>query len=115
MVQTTGKEEGNAAYTRDGVIVLPRQYSTFDLKKTIAHELFHVFSKHNPTLKSKLYNLIGYHHIGEIDFPTNLLEQKITNPDAVFNDYAIKLTEKSSKLEKWVVPILISKSKKYMT
>lgn len=70
LIQTTGAEEGNAAYTRGTAIVLPKSElgkSQGDLKKLIYHELFHVLSRQSPELREKLYGIIGFTKCNEID------------------------------------------------
>jgi hypothetical protein len=86
LVKTSGAEEGHAFYTRDTAIVMPeKETDEADsglLKRTIAHELFHILSRGNPALREKLYELIGFTKCGEVEFPSDLQSRKITNPDA---------------------------------
>jgi hypothetical protein len=68
-VKTMGNEEGKIAYTRANAIVLPvpelaKGPETGVLTPVVAHELFHVLSRHNPTLKEKLYAAIGFQPCG---------------------------------------------------
>ncbi len=113
-IMTTGKEEGNAAYTRSNAIILQKKrFSNYvELKRIIAHEIFHLYTRKNITVKEKLYNVIGFHKINEIEFPTVLKKKKITNPDAPINNYAIQINYKGNL--RWVVPILYSKTEKYI-
>ena len=114
LIMTSGVEEGNAAYTRGNAIILQRdKLSDYgELKRTIAHEVFHLYTRHNPDMKNTLYNLIGFHKIDEIEFPNSLLAKKLTNPDAPINDYAIQVTYQNASA--WVVPILYSYSEEYL-
>lgn len=72
LVKTSGAEEGHAFYTRDTAIVLPeKETAEADpslLKRTIAHELFHILSRGNPALREKLCELIGFKKCGEVEF-----------------------------------------------
>jgi hypothetical protein len=119
IIKTTGQEEGNAPYTRGNAIVLPLAElakgipigKTGPLRGTIAHELFHILSRHNPALKERLYAAIGFQSCGEVAFPSSLAAMKITNPDAPKNDHCIRV--RIGGKEAWVVPILFSKSEKY--
>ena len=79
------------------------------LRTIIAHELFHVLSRHNPALKEKLYAAIGFKPCNEIVFPSNLKRLKITNPDAPKNDHCIRVTIDNKEV--WVTPVLFAKSK----
>jgi hypothetical protein len=114
-VKTTGAEEGKAFYTRDSAIVLPaseiENASPELLEKTIAHELFHIFSRQNPALREKLYQIIGFTKCDEVQFPADLRDRKITNPDAPRNDHFIKLKLDGRDIA--AVPILFSKVANY--
>jgi hypothetical protein len=115
-IKTTGKEEGNAAYTRGAAIILPEDKILDDpveLKRLVAHELFHVLSRNNPELKDQLYAAIGFEKCDELKFPVALVERKITNPDAPKNDHAIRVRVGNEKV--WVAPILFSRASKYDT
>lgn len=114
VIKTSGEEEGNAAYTRRNSIVLPKnilESSGNDLKRILAHELFHISSRNNPKLANLLYETIGFHYCGEIRFPSNIASRKITNPDAPMNNYCIQL--RLGKETVWAVPILFSRVPRY--
>jgi hypothetical protein len=115
LVKTTGAEEGRAFYTRDTAIIMPEKDSneadTGLLKKTIAHELFHILSRGNPALREKLYESIGFRKCGEVEFPSELKSRKITNPDAPRNDHSIRVRIRGEEVH--AVPILFSKTAKY--
>ena len=109
MIKTTGAEEGNAAYTRGTAIVLPTDElakSQEELNKLICHELFHILSRHNPALRERLYEAIGFTRCEEIEFPRELTPRKITNPDAPRNDHFIRVTARGQQC--LAVPILLS-------
>jgi len=115
LIKTTGKEEGNAAYTRGNAIVLPAVMLVPErkelIKKILAHELFHILSRNNPDLKERLYAAIGFHRCGEIAFPSSLRQVKITNPDAPINDYCIRL--RVAGMPTWAIPVLYSVTQEY--
>jgi hypothetical protein len=114
-VKTTGVEEGKAFYTRDSAIILPAgeldSASPELLQKTIAHELFHIFSRQNPALREKLYHIIGFTKCDEVQFPADIRDRKITNPDAPRNDHSIKVHLDDREVAG--VPILFSKAPNY--
>ena len=114
-IKTTGAEEGGAFYTRDTAVMMPaKQTDAADgelLKKTIAHELFHILSRSDPALREKLYALIGFTNCGEIDLPGELRSRKITNPDAPRNDHSIRVRANGTEVS--VVPILFSNTPDY--
>jgi len=89
VVLTDGKDENNAAYCRNGnVIVIPQvMINSGQIRKTFVHELFHIWSKWNTnlTIRDELYASIGYYKIPvekPLEFPINLHSIKMTNPDA---------------------------------
>jgi len=114
MVKTTGKEEGQAPYTRTNAIIIPERVirlSNAKIKKIISHELFHIMSRVNPDLREKLYASIGFAKCDEVVFPLELKSRKITNPDAPKNDHCIYL--QVSGKERCAIPILFSCVEKY--
>lgn len=111
-IKTTGREEGDAAYTRGTAIVLPSSKAAGrSLDALVAHELFHVLSRHDANMRERLYKIIGFRKCGELQLPTELQVRRLTNPDAPVNDHCIQVKENGKPL--WVIPILTSKSEKY--
>jgi hypothetical protein len=116
MVHTTGREGGDAAYTRATAIILPPSElhrSARTVEGTVAHELFHVLSRANPDLRDKAYATIGFVKCNEVELPAELKSRTITNPDAPRRDHCIQL--RVSSRPAWAVPLLVSKSPKYDT
>ena len=115
LVKTTGAEEGHAFYTRDTAIVMPEKESDEAdaglLKRTIAHELFHILTRGNPALRENLYESIGFTKCSEVEFPSELKSRKITNPDAPRNDHLIHIRIRGEEVR--AVPILFSNAAKY--
>ncbi|MEN6308576.1 MAG: hypothetical protein ABFD91_12565 [Anaerohalosphaeraceae bacterium] len=114
LVKTSGIEEGGAAYTRGNGIFLPLDMlrgSDKQLAELICHELFHVLSRHNPALRDRLYQVIGFETCNEIKLPETLAARKITNPDAPKLDCRIRV--KHDEQEIWTVPFLCSRTQSY--
>ncbi len=94
LIQTTGLEEGDAAYCRRHAMILPRRYAGFaepQLERLFLHELFHILSSHNEPLRHRLYEIVGFRPCPEIKLPTELADLKITNPDGPTLNYYIEL------------------------
>ena len=94
LIRTTGKDESGAAYTRGAAIVLPRRSKPFAppaLERLLAHELFHVISRHHPELRQRLYAIIGFQPCTPIDLPESIAPRRITNPDAPTIDYYVTI------------------------
>ena len=115
LIQMSGKEESNAAYTRGAAILLPRdrvqKLKPDALDRLLLHELFHVLSRSAPELRRDLYRIIGFEVCEPIALPPSLADLKLTNPDAPLIDCHIKLTEGDETFQ--ASPILYSSSATY--
>lgn len=113
-VHTTGEEEGGAAYTRGRAVVLPRtrlDRSPEELAQLVAHELFHVLSRHDRDIRDRLYRVIGFERCPEVELPKSLARRRITNPDAPVNAHRIRVQQEGRPF--WAVPVLYSRSERY--
>jgi hypothetical protein len=113
-IQTTGREEGNAPYTRGNAIIVPSgtvRRPAAQLTGMLAHEVFHLLSRSNPALRDRLYAAIGFEPCGEVRHPATLAERRITNPDAPINAHAIEVSLDGERVHG--VPILFSTSPTY--
>lgn len=115
LVQVSGKEEANAAYTRGTAIMLPKpriqKMKTDALDRLLLHELFHVLSRNAPELRRDLYRIIGFHVCDPMALPPAMADLKLTNPDAPLIDCRIELTDDGEAC--WAAPILYSSSATY--
>jgi hypothetical protein len=113
-IQTTGREEGNAPYTRGNAIIVPSgtvRRPAAQLTGMLAHEVFHILSRSNPALRDRLYAAIGFEPCGEVRHPAILADRRITNPDAPINAHAIEVSLDGERVHG--VPILFSTSPTY--
>lgn len=115
LIQMSGKDEANAAYTRGAAILLPRErvrkLKGDGLDRLLLHELFHVLSRHAPEWRRDLYRLVGFEVCEPIALPPPLADLKLTNPDAPLIDCRITLTEGDETFQ--AAPILYSSSATY--
>ncbi|QDU31821.1 hypothetical protein ETAA8_69810 [Anatilimnocola aggregata] len=114
LIRTTGKEEGEAAYTRGNSIILPSKvlrYPSPQFDALILHELFHVLSRHDAATRHALYKIVGFTVRDEIEIPASLEERRITNPDAPRLDSFIEL--KNDEQQVTAVPIIYATPKDY--
>lgn len=88
-------EEGGAlAYTRENWIAVGEkalnELSEDDLTRLMAHELFHLMTRTDRNFKSAMYQTIGFTVLDrEINFPAEMLEKRISNPDiSSYDSYA---------------------------
>lgn len=115
LIRTSGEEEANAAYTRGAAIALPPKvlkYDSMQLDRLLAHELFHILSRHDGAVRAKLYQIIGFEVCEPIELPQSLAARRITNPDAPRIDCTISLVGASGKTY-FGAPVLYSSTKQY--
>ncbi len=115
LVRTSGEEEAGAAYTRGAAIILPTKvmsYGPNQLERLLAHELFHVLSRHDGAFRSRLYRIIGFELCDPIEFPPSLAPRRITNPDAPQVDCTIELKNAEGQAVT-AAPILYSSAREY--
>ncbi len=114
LVHTTGEEEGGAAYTRGKAVILPRtrlDQSPEKLARLVAHELFHVLSRHDRDIRDRLYRVIGFERCPEVGLPKPLARRRITNPDAPVNAHRIRVRHEGRPV--WAIPVLYSSTDRY--
>lgn len=108
-IKTTGIEEGRACYTRANAIILPRNEANLpepELTRRVYHELFHVISRYNPSLRARLYRVLGFEICPEIVLPEDLSNRRITNPDSPVYDSVT--TVRWQGAETTVTPVLLA-------
>jgi hypothetical protein len=108
LIHTSGRESANQAHTRANAVVLPAQFGqqSFSDAEVLAHELFHVVSRHQPELANRLYDLIGYHRVGELEWPVAWLPIRIANQDAPFDRHLMRV--KVDGRDATVMPVVVS-------
>ncbi len=114
LVKTSGREEEGVAHTRSNAVILSqRSLGTTDaeLAGLLAHELFHVLSRHDRGLRARAYRIIGFRLCPEITLPPQLAPIRITNPDAPVNDAFIEVVADGKSVP--VMPVLLSRSPKF--
>jgi hypothetical protein len=115
LIRTTGEEEANAAYTRSSAIALPPKvlkYDSMQLDRLLAHELFHILSRHDGAVRAKIYQIIGFEVCEPIELPASLAPRRVTNPDAPRIDCTISLLGANGKTYVGA-PVLYSSTKQY--
>ena len=89
LVQTTGRESADTPHTRMNAVFLPRrfdqqQYTDVEL---MAHELWHVVSRHDPALRTRVYAPIGFVPAPPLEFPPAWLPARLANQDATHHEH----------------------------
>ncbi len=110
LIKTTGKEEGDAAYTRGSCIYIPLsmvQYAYEELKELIAHELFHVISTDYPKFRYKWYRKLGFVSCPELEIPKEYEELYVSNPDTTGKNCYVEFQHNGGMTK--AIPFLYSK------
>jgi len=115
LVQTSGRESADQPHTRANAVVLPAQFEQqgFSDAEVLAHELWHVLSRRNPALATKLYALIGYEPVPDLQWPPLWLPLRIVNQDAPFDRHAMRLSLQGRSVV--VMPVLLAASESERT
>ena len=113
LVKTSGEEElGAAGYTRRNAIMLSQSVTalpTTDPRRAyflLAHEVFHVLSRTDPLLRDDLYALLGFKNVDGFEYPAELEDRRLSNPDAF--EYLHTLTVQSGSESVDVMPVIQS-------
>ena len=110
IVKTDGSDEYRSAYTRGRTIFLPPNkiaYKQDSLEELILHEFFHVFFRSRKDIQSRLFILVGFVLINEIELPGSLADRKLTNPDGPVLNYCISIKIEDRSI--FVCPITMLK------
>lgn len=110
LIRTDGRESAEQPHTRAHAVVLPAQFNQqqFSDAEVLAHELFHVVSRHQPELANRLYDLIGYDRVGELEWPAAWLPLRIANQDAPFDHHLMRV--RIGGREATVMPVVLTSS-----
>lgn len=115
LIKSSGEEEGGAPYTRGSAIILPAPFLQADdarIQNVLAHELFHVMSRHSADFRWSTYEIVGFNRCNnDIAYPPTLAPRKITNPDGYNFDFTIVVEYDDEKIN--VVPVIVSTSETY--
>jgi hypothetical protein len=111
LIKTTGREECDAAYTRNTCIYVPIsmvQWPYDELKELIAHELFHVISTTNPKFRNELYLKLGFTACPELDVPNEYKHLYVSNPDTIGKNCYVAFQINGAQIK--AVPFLYSET-----
>ncbi len=115
LVKTSGEEEfggrrGLHAETRDHVFgSRAASLPTTDSRRAyflLAHETFHVLSRTDSHLRDDLYALLGFRTVDGFEYPAELEDRRLSNPDAF--EYLHTLTVQSGSESVDVMPVIQS-------
>jgi len=113
LIKTKGKHYGNSVYyTREDMIIIPENELQARNKngflRVMLHEIFHIYSRYNPTKRHELYALVGFKAMeARTVLPINLQNRLLFNPDGINFNYSMDLKNKAGETIK-VMPIIVS-------
>jgi len=108
LVQTNGTDAANAPYTRANVVFLPAGLRTPHTDaELMAHELFHIVTRYDPALATRLYAELGFESAGELAWPAQWLPARIANPDAPHSGHF--MTVEMDGKPAAVMPLLVAR------
>ena len=112
LVNTDAADGGEAPHTRFNTVILSSRgpqaaNSPASDMQLMAHELFHVASRHDPALATRLYALLGYEPVPLLEWPAAWEEARLSNPDAPFDRHAMRIATPSG--EALVMPLLVAR------
>lgn len=97
VIKSAMHEEGGAnGFTRENFMVLNLNSLSLHL---FEHELFHIISRYNSAKISEAYSVLGFKPCNEVEIPSTLINFKISNPDAPFNNFYIELEHDNNPIE----------------
>lgn len=107
LIASDGRESANQPHTRANAVVLPRRFDQqeFSDAEVLAHELWHVASRHDPALAQRLYAHIGYQPVAELEWPAAWAGLRLANPDAPHLRHAMPLQLEGRAT--WVMPVTV--------
>ena len=113
LVKTSGEEEFGARSTRGDTRSCFRSRGTSlpttDSRRAyflLAHEMFHVLSRTDSHLRDDLYALLGFKTVDGFEYPADLEDRRISNPDAF--EYLHTLTVQAGSESVDVMPVIQS-------
>jgi hypothetical protein len=114
LVKTTGREEEGVAHTRANAIMLSLESLAAPdagLAALLAHEFFHLMTRHDPAFRARAYRSIGFRLCAEVALPEKLAALRITNPDAPLHDAYVEVMIDGGAAP--VMPVLLSRAEKF--
>lgn len=108
LIRSTGRESADTPHTRANAIVLPAHSDLqgFTDGELLAHELWHVVSRYSPGLATRLYALIGFEPVGELQWPNAWLRKRIADQDAPHWRHAMR-AHVDGEL-RWIMPVVVA-------
>lgn len=95
LLRTTDALEDGLPHTRANAIVLPDaafRWTDKVLSHVLAHEYFHVLTRHQSALREKSYALIGFERCTSVTVHPEVARLRITNPDTPLSEHTLMVS-----------------------
>lgn len=111
LIKVAGRHYGNSVYyTRENCIIIPQnvlaEADSSAFSGVMLHELFHIYSRYNPSKRKALYETVGFEKTTGINVPTNIANRMVYNPDGLDIDWTCELETTNGTTR--VIPLLVS-------
>jgi hypothetical protein len=108
LISTTGFESENTPHTRSNAIILPVNANAgqFSDAELLAHEFFHVMTRYSPELRDRLYSVIGFEPVNELQWPESWDNLRISDQDAPHLSHAMRVTYHGENIV--IMPVAIA-------
>ena len=110
IIVSDGRESADMPYTRGNAVVLPNARGSgkgYADTVLMAHELFHVLTRHDPALATRLYATIGFEPASPLQWPAAWLPLRIANPDAPHDRHLMRTRIDGREVA--LMPLLVAK------
>lgn len=107
VIKTSSTHEFGAPHTRQNAIIMPGAASELPdeiYPIVVAHELWHVMSRHSASLRQAAYAMIGTAAAPGFTMPSEVAERYATNPDAPDVGYRVPVSVAGKTA--WVMALL---------
>ncbi len=97
LIKSRGSLYGEGAFfTRGKAIIVPedalQRPNRQELRRTLLHELFHIYSRRHPKKREALYSILGFEPLNAaVRLPDSIAGQVLLNPDGLADHFAVKL------------------------
>ena len=115
-VKTSMGLEFNAFFTLNNIICVPTSVIWPILfkemiKETIAHEMFHIYSRNNKAKRDSIYELFNFFYVDTLDVGEYLESKMIINPDVHSNNYILRLEDTTGTIKNLFLSVQLDEDK----
>lgn len=108
-IKTNGTDSFDLPYTRGSNIILPSKQDEIGGNNMnialISHEIFHILTRRDPSIRDALYKLCGFHQAQHEIITNQTIDKMIVNPDALEFKYYAKCMLNDVEIK--VLPLIL--------